>query len=314
MNVLSLFDGISCGMVALERSGIHVDQYFASEIDKNAEAISQKNYPQIVRLGDVMNHESWKLPKIDLIFGGSPCQAFSRAGKCLNFEDPRGKLFFEFEKIYKNLREKNPDIKILFENVEMAKENRDVISERLELEPMLINSNLLSAQNRPRLYWTNISYKKPQDRGIVLKNILEDVDCRDFIQHQGILIDNKIDERARNLISNVDGEIRINQATKKGYIIAEDGDGVNLQFPTSKTRRGRVIKQKSSTLDCQCEICVFSDGVIRKLTIKELERLQTLPDGYTEGSSENIAKKAIGNGWTVDVIAHILGGLKNGNL
>lgn len=138
------------------------------------------------------------------------------------------------------------------------------------------------------------------------------MDTSNYINHQGLLIDPQIKEKSRNLITVVDGEVRISQATKLGYIVANDGDGINLQFPTSKTRRGRVIKQKSSTLDCGCDVCVYYDNIIRKFTISELEKLQTVPIDYTK-CLDNLAarKKAIGNGWTVDVIAHILKGLKN---
>lgn len=311
MNVLSLFDGISCGKVAFEKVGIHVENYFTSEIDSNAIAISEKNHKNIIRLGDVTKWKEWNLPKIDILIGGSPCQGFSRAGKCLNFEDPRSKLFFEYVDILNHLKEKNPDILFLLENVQMKKEWMDVISEYLGVKPIEINSNLLSGQNRPRAYWTNINgVQIPEDKGIKLVDILEDnlsIQCFDRYE---LLIEDSISEASANLVNVVDGEIRISQAVKAGYIVAEDGDGINLQFPTSKTRRGRVIKQKSSTLDCQCDVCVLHNKTIRKLTIRELERLQTLPDGYTEGFSESIAKKAIGNGWTVDVIAHIFTGIK----
>ena len=131
MNVLSLFDGISCGRVALERAGIKVDKYFASEIDENAIAISEKNYKDIIRLGDVTKWREWDLPKIDLVIGGSPCQGFSRAGKCLNFEDPRSKLFFEYVDILNDIRKKNPDVLFLLENVKMKNEWSDIISEHL---------------------------------------------------------------------------------------------------------------------------------------------------------------------------------------
>lgn len=314
MNVLSLFDGISCGMIALQRAGIKVDNYFASEIDENAIAISEKNHSNITRLGDVTKWKEWNLPKIDLVIGGSPCQGFSRAGKCLNFEDTRSKLFFEYVDILKSIRKKNPEVKFLLENVQMKKEWMDVISEYLGVEPIEINSKLLSGQNRPRAYWTNIEgVEQPEDKGIDLIDILEDIETEYVKTKSGILFDSSISEAARNLVECVDGEIRIRQAVKNGYIVAENGDGINLQFPTSKTRRGRVIKQKSSTLDCQCDVCVLHDNTIRKLTVRELERLQTLPDGYTEGFPESVAKKAIGNGWTVDVIAHIFSGLNDSN-
>ena len=306
ISVLSLFDGISCGMVALERAGIKVDTYYASEIDSNAIAISEKNHKNIIRLGDVTGWRAWNLPKIDLIIGGSPCQGFSRAGKCLNFHDPRSRLFFEYVDILNNIKEQNPEVLFLLENVKMKNEWKDIISDYLGVQPIEINSNLSSAQNRSRLYWTNIpGVQLPKDKNINLADILENPGEQEYIEHEGIKFETSISEASRNLVKNVDGEIRISQTVKCGYIVAENGDGVNLSFPTSKSRRGRVIKKKSSTVDCACNICVINDGVIRRFTIRELERLQTLPDGYTEGFSKPIAQKAIGNGWTVDVISHI---------
>lgn len=307
MKVLSLFDGISCGMVALERAGIKVEQYFSSEIDENAIAISKQNHEGIVQLGDITKWREWKLPKIDLVIGGSPCQGFSRAGKCLNFNDPRSVLFLEYLYILNSIRKQNPDVLFLLENVKMKNEWRDVISELLNVQPIEINSSLVSGQNRSRLYWTNIpGVELPQDKGIKLIDILErqPVD-ESFIHSEGIAFDPSISEASRNLVKCVDGEIRVQQTVKCGYIVANDGDGINLSFPTSKSRRGRVIKQKSSTVDCACNICVLHEGTIRRFTVKELERLQTLPDGYTQGASKSVAQKAIGNGWTVDVIAHI---------
>lgn len=313
MNILSLCDGQSCGQIALERVGINVDTYYASEIEENPIKITQYNYPNTIQLGDMTKIDLTKLPKIDLILSGTPCQGFSRNGKMLNFEDERSKLFFDFSRILKYIKENNnPNVKFLLENVEMKKEWKKIINEELGVEGQLINSKLVSAQSRPRVYWTNIDYEELKDKGCVLKNILEEVDTSNYINHQGILIDPQIKEKSRNLINVVDGEVRISQATKLGYIVANDGDGINLQFPTSKTRRGRVIKQKSSTLDCGCDVCVYYDNIIRKFTINELEKLQTLPINYTK-CLDNLAarKKAIGNGWTVDVIVHILKGLKN---
>ena len=308
MNVLSLFDGISCGMVALERAKIKVNKYFASEIDENAIAISEKNHNNIIQLGDVTKWREWKLPKIDLLIGGSPCQGFSRAGKCLNFEDTRSKLFFEYVDILNNIREKNPDVMFLLENVKMKNEWKDVITECLGVHPIEINSKLVSGQNRPRLYWTNIpNVQMPKDRNINLIDVLENHPIDEtFVIRDGIAMDSSISLASMNLVKFVDGEVRISQSTKRGYIVAENGDGINISFPTSKSRRGRVIKKKSSTLDCVCNICVLHNGAIRRLSIKELERLQTLPNGYTEGFSNVVARKVIGNGWTVDVIAHIL--------
>lgn len=306
INVLSLFDGISCGKIALERAGIKVNKYFASEIDKDAIAISMKNYDDIIRLGDVTRWREWDLPKIDLIIAGSPCQGFSRAGKMLNFNDERSKLFFEFVDILNDIKVKNPDVLFMLENVKMKTEWRNTITSYVGVDPIEINSKLVSGQNRPRIYWTNIpDVKKPTDKGIKLIDILDEPGDVCYINHQGIEFDSSLSAASVNLVNCVNDEVRVSQATKKGYIIAEDGDGVNLSFPTSKTRRGRVIKQKSSTLDQQCEVCVYHDNKIRRLTVRELERLQTLPYGYTSGFSSVAAKKVIGNGWTVDVIAHI---------
>ena len=170
MNVLSLFDGMSCGRIALERLGIPVDNYYASEIDKYAIQVSQANYPDIIQVGDVTELDTSTLPKIDLIMGGSPCQGFSFAGKQLAFDDPRSALFFEFVRCVEELKPKY----FLLENVRMKKEYLDVISEYMGVEPIMINSALVSAQNRVRFYWTNIpGIEQPEQRGIVLRDILE---------------------------------------------------------------------------------------------------------------------------------------------
>ena len=152
MIVLSLFDGISCGQLALQRAGVKVDKYFASEIDKYAIKVTQENWPDIVQLGDVTKWESWDLPKVDLLIGGCPCQGFSFAGKQLNFSDPRSKLFFEYVKVLQWIKPKY----FLLENVKMKQEYQDVISSYLGVQPIEIDSSLVSAQNRKRLYWTNI--------------------------------------------------------------------------------------------------------------------------------------------------------------
>ena len=170
MNVLSLFDGMSCGQIALNQLGFKIDNYFASEIDKDAMKIAKKNFPNMQHIGDVTKVKGSELPKIDLLIGGSPCQGFSFAGKQLNFNDPRSALFFEFVRL---LKETNPKY-FLLENVRMKKESENVISEYLGVKPIEINSNLVSAQNRKRLYWTNIpNVVLPEDKGILLKDVLE---------------------------------------------------------------------------------------------------------------------------------------------
>ncbi|WP_392559648.1 DNA cytosine methyltransferase [Orbus mooreae] len=180
MNVLSLFDGISSGRVALDRANIKVDKYYASEIDKYAIQVSQNNYPDIIRMGDINNWESWNIDwsSIDLIFAGSPCQGFSFAGKQLAFDDKRSALFFRFAEILSHAQSINPKVKFLLENVRMKKEFENVITSVVGVEPIMINSALVSAQNRKRLYWANWKFEQPKDKGILLKDILENLpDC-----------------------------------------------------------------------------------------------------------------------------------------
>lgn len=276
-------------------------------------------------MGDVKNVHANDLPKIDLLIGGSPCQGFSRAGKGLNFEDPRSALFFEYARVLNEIREINPDVKFLLENVKMKTEWQAVISEHLGVEPIQINSDLFVAQNRERLYWTNITIKNIKPKNVKLIDILENVTPINYVEKDGVKIDKSFSEESKNLVNVANNEVRISQATSKGYIVANNGDDVNLSFPTSKNRRGRVIKNRSSCLDTSCNFGLYHNGFIRRFTIKELERLQTVPDGYTEflfvAESENsklpyVRKatdaqriKALGNGWTVDVIAHIFTGL-----
>lgn len=285
LTVLSLFDGISTGRLAMEMAEIPVGEYLASEVAPAPVAMSTHNWPEIVQLGDVRQIKAKDMPSVDLVIGGSPCQGFSRAGRHLNFDDPRSALFFEFARVVTEVKAENPAAKFMLENVAMRKEWESVITETMGVAPIHINSGLVSAQNRPRVYWTDIKgADRPQDRGVKLTDILErDVDTSAFIRVGGLLFDPSISEAARSLVSVVGGDVRIRQATKAGYIVAEDGDGVNLAFPTSATRRGRVIKGKSNTMDCACEGCVYHGGVIRRFTLTELERLQTLPDGYTAG-------------------------------
>lgn len=195
MNILSLFDGMSCGRVALERACINVKNYYASEIDKYATKISEANYPDIIRLGDVTNWKEWNIDwkSIDLLIGGSPCQGFSFAGHQLAFDDPRSALFFEFVNILNHIKKLNPKVKFLLENVRMAKEHENVISYYLDCEPELINSALVSAQNRERLYWANWHIEQPKDRGIILADIVEDgFRYHDHSDRQIVLKDGRI--------------------------------------------------------------------------------------------------------------------------
>lgn len=316
IKVLSLFDGISTGRLALEMAGLPVDTYFASEVDPAPMAISARNWPDVIQLGDVRDLRGKDLLPVDLVIGGSPCQGFSRAGRHLNFDDPRSALFFEFARIVAEIRSKNPAVMFLLENVAMKTEWEGVITETMGVPPISINSRLVAPQNRPRTYWTNIpGVEPPADRGVALLDVIErDVDTSGFVAQDGLLFDPSIPEQARKLVTVVDGQVRVRQATKAGYIVAENGDGVNLSFPTSTTRRGRVVKGKANTLDRACEASVYHDGIIRRFSVVELERLQTLPDGYTAavGVSETDRKNAIGNGWTAAVIADIFAHMRKG--
>ena len=308
MNVLSLFDGISCGQLALERANIKVDSYYASEINQNCIQLTQRHFPNTIQLGDVCKIDDnvlKTLPKIDLLIAGSPCQNLSRAGNGMGLKGNESKLFYEYVRVLKWIKENNnPNIKFLLENVEMKNSNKEIISNELKTQSILINSKLVSAQNRPRLYWCNFDVNLPSDKNIKLKDILIDENIN-LVEKNGLKFDIRLSEKSKDLVFIHNNQIAVKQATKQGFIYALDGDGINLQFPTSKTRRGRVIKQKSSTLDRQCDCCVLINDVIRKLNINELEKLQTLPVDYTIGFSENERKSMIGNGWTVDVIAHI---------
>ena len=283
MKVLSLFDGISCGMVALERAGIPVDAYYASEIDKNAIAISQKNYPNIIRLGDVTKWREWDIPwaEIDLLIGGSPCQGFSFAGKGLNFNDPRSKLFFEFVDILEHIKKHNPNVKFLLENVKMNKESEQVITDKLGVTPVMINSSVLSAQSRNRLYWSNFSFRTDiQDKEIFWQDVM---------------------------IENAKGVYYLTPKMMD-WINKDEKRKSKFKVYTKDTRCKMQMVEASHYKGISNQRCfaILDNGKLRYIHPIECERLQTLPDNYTEIVSNSQRYKAIGNGWTVDVIAHIL--------
>ena len=190
INVLSLFDGLSCGQIALEKTGIKVDNYFASEIDKYAIKVTQTNYSNTIQLGDVTKVKVEDLPKIDLLIGGSPCQSFSRAGDGSGF-DGKSKLFWEYIRILNDIRKYNPNVKFLLENVVMPKKWEKIFSENLCCEPILINSTLVSAHNRVRLYWTNISdnIEQPLDKNINLIDFITENEKREIINDHGVVLE-----------------------------------------------------------------------------------------------------------------------------
>ena len=289
MNVLSLFDGLSCGQLALQRAGVEVENYFASEIDKHAISVTQHHFPNTVQLGSVVGLDTSRLPKIDLLIGGSPCQSFSRSGDNTGFDGKSG-LFWEYVRI---LNEVKPTY-FLLENVVMKKEWEKIITDAIGTEPVMIDSKFFSAQKRQRLYWTNISVDKNiQDRNINILYILTPAGDEKIINDHLVVLDIN------------DCIFKIRNGTKTGYLYAKNGDCVNLEVPKSKTRRGRVSNGKTNTLNTACNYGVVVNGNLRELNITEYERLQTLPDGYTSLVSLNQRKNMIGNGWTVDVIAHI---------
>ena len=330
INVLSLFDGMSCGRIALQRAGISVDKYYSSEIDKHAIKVADANWPQDTqnRLGDVTEWRNWDIDwsSIDLLIGGSPCQGFSFAGKQLAFDDPRSKLFFTYVDILNHIKKANPDVKFMLENVKMKKEHLDAISEILGVEPVFINSSLLSAQNRQRYYWCNWSVPQPEDKGIMLADILE-------TEGVGILKDRgswRVKNDKANCITasywkGVDNHAQrtmvVNSAAIVGRKINENGVRDDYSdFPTIQTL------EVSDSGKSRCLSTVAKDTLVsslppgryqnfnrddwRMLTPIECERLQTISDNYTNHVSNTQRYKMLGNGWTVDVIAHILRGLK----
>jgi len=304
INVLSLFDGMSCGQIALEKAGIEVDKYYAAEIDKYAIKVAKANYPDMIHLGDVREVKADSLPKIDLLIGGSPCQGFSFAGKQLNFDDPRSKLFWEYVRLLKDLKPKY----FLLENVRMKKESMNVITEALGVEPTFINSNLVSAQNRQRYYWTNIPMDNlPDDKGVVLADILEcghvDRDkshCIDANYFKGGNLKSYFEKHRRQLVFSDDGMCHVGDADLKGHdynrrVYHPDGKGPSLCASSGGNLEPKTYIKPNSW---------------RKLTPLECERLQTVPEGYTNHVSNTQRYKMLGNGWTVDVIKHIFEGVK----
>jgi DNA-cytosine methyltransferase len=418
INVLSLFDGMSCGQQALERAGIEVDNYFASEIDKYAIQVTMANYPNTKQLGSVVNVNGFDLPKIDLLIGGSPCQSFSFAGKrkgmstkceteILTLEhylelkadgyefEGQSYLFWEFMRLLNECKPKY----FLLENVEMGEKWEKVLSKAIGVNGIHINSALLSAQNRKRIYWTNIGMqpgglfgdlvsmiKQPKDKGILLKNILEsEVNEKYFLKETSFIFDRiktnhqftpnipnkneksnclKIGGKGVDDLVKIDrqGNVKNNQDKASSLSVGGHGHGnhsdmdliVHNTMPRSSTTgkggTGHLSRKdgktycldtgntnaveilgcdyrkdegfrfrdngKSTTLMARAREDVYGTGLvktqsnIRRLTPLECERLQTVKDNYTNHVSDSQRYKMLGNGWTVDVIAHIFSYLK----
>lgn len=314
MNVLSLFDGISACRLALERAGHKVDNYYTAEIDKYAQQISKKNYPDAIQLGDVTGWHFWTIDwsSIDLVTGGFPCQAWSVAGKQLGDKDERGFLFWHMLDIMQYVLHHNPKAKFLIENVKMKKEFEQYITHHTEqalgkVEKHLINSALVSAQNRQRYYWTNIQdITQPEDKGILLRDVIEG-SGRGLNRNQNqtaIIYSTRENPRIKGVTED-DRGVRPHQGDKAKSGVSECGRILKLQADKTDTlTTNHAPKLLTDRHD-------DGDGVkYRKLTPIECERLQTFPDGWTEGVSNTQRYKALGNAWTVDVIAHIFGCLK----
>jgi DNA (cytosine-5)-methyltransferase 3A len=282
MNVLSLFDGISCARVALDRAGIEVNCYLSAEIDKNAIKVSNKNYPDIVRVGSVVDLSVEG--EIDLLIGGSPCQDLSIAKKDRKgLEGNRSGLFWQYVRIMKECKPKW----FVLENVaSMPKADRDIITREMGVEPVLFNASLVSAQSRKRLFWTNIKFELPEDKGILLKDILQpDADEKFYIKKEMKANGNTIGKVGH--IGNSDAQAnRVYDTNGKSSTLSANGGGLGAKTGLYK-----------------------SEDRIRKLTPIECERLQGLPDNYTEAVATTNRYKCLGNAFNVDVVAHILKGM-----
>jgi len=373
INVLSLFDGMSCGQQALERAGIPVANYYASEIDKYAIKVTQANYPNTIQLGSVVNVDGYSLPKIDLLIGGSPCQSFSFAGKrkgmstkdeqeILSLDhylrlkseeyefEGQSYLFWEYMRLLNELRTKNPNVFFFLENVEMGEKWEKVLSRAIGVNGIHINSALVSAQNRKRIYWTNIGMKpsglfgdfesiiqQPKDKGILLKDVLEkEVDEKYFLSeiNEDFSLDindiNKIEIREiRQLSTNnkSNGDTQPYQQDRiydiNGISPALSAGKSDLMITSGTLRTHKdgegfreVHSGKGATIPARAredgsgQNVVKIQSRIRRLTPIECERLQTVKDGYTNQVSDSQRYKMLGNGWTVDVIVHFFNYLK----
>jgi DNA-cytosine methyltransferase len=294
MIVLSLFDGISAGQIALNRACINISKYYASEIDKYAIKVTQSNYPNTIQLGDIQNWRNWNIEwsQVGMLIGGSPCQSFSVAGSGAGFEGKSGLIEYYFE-IKEHIQAQNKDVIFLLENVQMKSEWKNAISNRLGVEPILINSALVSAQNRNRLYWTNIpNINQPEDKQIMLKDIIENGEA--IKEKSQTILSTLYKENAKSMLKRNKSGLLVVDRDKAFCLDANYWKGTNIEQYLKKHRR---------------QIVFTSEG-FRKLTPLECERLQTFPDNYTGILSNMQRYKALGNSWTVDVIAHIFSYLK----
>lgn len=320
LTVLSLFDGMSCGRIALDNLGIECE-YYASEIDKYAIKVSEDNYPGIIRVGDVTKlsynngvltgeNGSYNVGTIDLLIGGSPCQSLSNLGDGTGLEG-KSSLFYHWLRLKNEINPKH----FLLENVSMKKEWQDKISELVQVQPVVINSRLVSAQNRKRLYWSNLSVEQPKDLGIELKDIVSyPVDQKYYLSNKAkVYITSK--DRLKKKLTDL--------GTDKAICLPARYTALNGTF-VCVDNNGKIDVQKAGTLIARYAKGVATFGgdtyvydteditkeLIRKFTPEECEKLQTVPVGYTKCVSDTQRYKMLGNGWTVKVIEHILSSLK----
>ena len=329
MVVLSLFDGMSCGRLAFQKLGFEPDLYLASEVDLNAIKVARGNFSAIQHLGDVTSVSGRGLPRLDFLIGGSPCQGFSFAGNQLNFQHPESKLFFEYARL---LEECKPRF-FLLENVVMKKEYEDVISGILGVKPTLINSNLLSAQNRKRLYWTNIpGVEQPKKKDIGWGSVREwgENNHKYFYTHKAMqwLAEVSIKKKKPIAIHRAEDKMQMLEAnhhkkysSQRFFAVADNDPGLDRdKFPVYgckdpdsgpikiRLENGLLIANKEGKDHEITRRGSLPSGefALRYVTPTECERLQTVPDGYTSCVSDTQRYRMLGNGWTVDVISHIL--------
>jgi site-specific DNA-cytosine methylase len=326
MNILSLFDGMSCDRIALQRSNIKVDNYFASEIDKYAIKVSTANYPDIIQVGDItkLQYKEETLitstgehkVDIDLLIGGSPCQTFSSLGNQTGFEGKSG-LFWEYIRLLKEVKPRY----FLLENVRMKQEWEDIISKELGVKPIRLNSSLVSAQSRNRLYWTNIPVNNPEDKGITLSSIVDKNASKKYYLSEKAKKYICSKERLSKQLCNINGT-----SDDKSTILLARYTGLNGTFLCVDCN-GNLSSEKSGTLLARYAKGVsnfggdsfvldgdnFLDFNIRRFTPNECEKLQTVPIDYTNYVSDTQRYKMLGNGWTVDIISHIFNGLNESN-
>lgn len=339
MNVVSLFNGMNTGRQALENVGIKVNKYYSSEIKPYAIELTQYHFPDTIQVGDVTKWREWNIDwqSIDLILSGSPCQDLSAAGKRAGINGKKSSLFFTFVEILNHVKKLNPKVLFLQENVGSAsKLDVGIMSRELGVYPVRINSKLVTAQLRDRYYWSNIRTKEtmfdlvtdipqPEDKGIMFKDII----TNGFVERvkstallEGYVSKNTFKNENSNeaqqylksrdeigmcpIVYEENNEIRVKTNTKKGYDILTENDVLDLSFPKSTTRRGRITKGKSPCLmESNNNLYSYKDGIVRTVNQIEMERLQGFPDGYTSILSKTKAGSLLGDGWTLPVIEHI---------